>query len=64
MRCDSAKVNIAPRTGEAKWLRLVGGSLCNANSQYPNGDCVQTVECVQLANIQTHRNNLRLCRWC
>jgi hypothetical protein len=44
IRMDSAKVNIAPPTTEAKWFRLVGVRLGNSTDLYPNGDEVQTVE--------------------
>ena len=39
---DSAKVNIAPASGEATWYRLVGVRLGNETDLYPNGDEVQT----------------------
>lgn len=44
VRLDSAKVNIAPPSREAKWFRLVGVPLANATPEYPHGDEVQTVE--------------------
>ncbi len=44
MRLDSAKVNIAPPSREARWFRLVGVEIGNASELYPNGDEVQTVE--------------------
>jgi AAA domain len=44
IRIDSAKVNIAPPSGEAQWFRLVGINLANATDAYPHGDTVQTVE--------------------
>jgi hypothetical protein len=43
IRLDSAKVNIAPSMGEARWFRLVGVKLGNSTDLYPNGDEVQTV---------------------
>jgi hypothetical protein len=43
IRLDSAKVNITPPMAEAKWFRLVGIRIGNANDRYPNGDEVQTV---------------------
>jgi len=43
IRLDSAKVNIAPPMGEARWFRLVGVKLGNASDLYPNGDEAQTV---------------------
>lgn len=44
IRMDSAKVNIAPPTVDAKWFRIVGVDIGNATELYPNGDQVQTVE--------------------
>lgn len=44
IRMDSGKVNIAPPMADAKWFRIVGVPLGNANKTYPNGDNVQTVE--------------------
>lgn len=44
IRMDSAKVNIAPPTVEAKWFRIIGIDLGNATEMYPNGDQVQTIE--------------------
>jgi hypothetical protein len=44
VRVDSGKVNIAPAAATAKWFRLVGVPLSNANVTYPSGDEVQTVE--------------------
>jgi hypothetical protein len=44
VRVDSAKVNIAPPMAKAKWFKLVGVQLCNANELYKSGDTVQTVE--------------------
>ena len=44
VRVDSGKVNIAPAATTAKWFRLVGVPLGNANVTYPSGDEVQTVE--------------------
>jgi hypothetical protein len=44
VRVDSGKVNIAPAAATAKWFRLVGVPLGNANATYPSGDEVQTVE--------------------
>jgi hypothetical protein len=43
VRMDSAKVNITPAMGDAKWFQLVGVRLGNATELYPNGDEVQTV---------------------
>lgn len=44
IRMDSAKVNIAPPTREAKWFRLIGVPLGNENDLYPHGDEVQAIE--------------------
>src|SRR6516164_8570663 len=44
VRVDSGKVNIAPAAATAKWFRLVGVPLGNANVTYSSGDEVQTVE--------------------
>ncbi|WP_051677320.1 AAA family ATPase [Bradyrhizobium sp. URHD0069] len=44
IRMDSAKVNIARPTIEAKWFRIVGVDIGNSTELYPNGDQVQTVE--------------------
>jgi hypothetical protein len=44
VRCDNAKVNIAPPADKARWFRLVGVKLGNQTDDYPNGDEVQTVE--------------------
>ena len=44
IRLDPAKVNITPRSQQAKWFKLVGVRLGNGTDQYPNGDEVQTVE--------------------
>jgi hypothetical protein len=44
IRLDSAKVNITPHMGNAKWFRLVGVEIGNASDLYPRGDQVQTVE--------------------
>jgi hypothetical protein len=43
VRLDSAKVNIAPPSREAKWFRIVGQELGNGTERYPKGDEVQTV---------------------
>jgi hypothetical protein len=43
-RVDSGKVNIAPPTVEAMWIKLVGVRLGNGNDIYPSGDEVQTIE--------------------
>lgn len=44
VRLDSAKINIAARSGRADWFRLVGVPLDNGTAEYPNGDMVQVVE--------------------
>jgi hypothetical protein len=44
VRLDSAKVNLAVRSGKAEWFHLVGVPIGNGNKQYPNGDTVQVVE--------------------
>jgi 5S rRNA maturation endonuclease (ribonuclease M5) len=44
IRMDSAKVNIAPPMGRAKWFKLVGVRLDNGNEKYPGGDEVQAAE--------------------
>lgn len=44
VRMDSAKVNIAPPSREAKWFRIVSVPLGNATDLYPAGDHVQAVE--------------------
>jgi hypothetical protein len=43
-RIDSGKVNIAPPSAEAMWIKLIGVRLGNGNDIYPNGDEVQTIE--------------------
>jgi hypothetical protein len=44
IRMDSAKVNIAPPSTEAKWFKLVDVPLGNTTEQYPRGDHVQASE--------------------
>ena len=44
IRLDSAKVNIAPPSIEARWFRIVGVPLGNSTDLYPHGDEVPTVE--------------------
>ena len=44
VRMDSAKVNITPPLWKAKWFKLVGVKIGNANLMYQSGDEVQTVE--------------------
>jgi hypothetical protein len=44
IRLDCAKVNITARSGKPTWFHLVGVSIGNTTSEYPNGDTVQVVE--------------------
>jgi len=44
VRLDSAKVNIAARSGKPTWFRLIGVPIGNGTPEYPNGDAVQVVE--------------------
>jgi hypothetical protein len=44
VRLDDGKVNLAPKSPDAMWFRLVGVSLGNGTLEYPNGDNVQTAE--------------------
>jgi hypothetical protein len=44
LRLDSAKVNLLPPARKAEWFALVSVDLGNATADYPEGDCVQTVE--------------------
>jgi len=44
LRVDSAKINIAPPSIEARWFRLVGIRLGNSTDLYPRGDEVPTAE--------------------
>jgi len=44
IRLDSAKVNIAARSGKATWFHIIGVPIGNATPEYPNGDTVQAVE--------------------
>jgi hypothetical protein len=44
VRVDSAKVNIAPPSTEARWFRIVGVPLGNGTDLYPHGDTVPTVK--------------------
>jgi hypothetical protein len=44
IRIDSAKVNIAPPSIEARWFRIVSVPLGNGTDLYPHGDEVPTVE--------------------
>src|SRR5262249_26023225 len=44
VRLDSAKVNIAARCATPEWFHIVGQSIGNATTDYPNGDIIQVVE--------------------
>jgi hypothetical protein len=44
IRLDSAKMNIAPPSIEARWFKIVGVPLENKTDLYPHGDEVPTVE--------------------
>jgi hypothetical protein len=44
VRLDAAKINIAARSGEAVWFKLVGVNIGNGDAQYPGGDTVQVAE--------------------
>jgi hypothetical protein len=44
IRLDSAKVNLAVRSGKAEWFHTIGVPIGNGNKQYPNGDTIQVVE--------------------
>jgi AAA domain-containing protein len=44
VRLDSAKVNLAVRSGKAEWFHIVGQSIGNRTDEYPNGDTIQVVE--------------------
>jgi hypothetical protein len=43
IRLDSAKLNIASRSGRATWFRIVSQSIDNSTDAYPSGDSVQVV---------------------
>jgi hypothetical protein len=51
LRVDSAKINIAPPSIEARWFRLVGIRLGNSTDLYPRGDEVPTAEPWKPPNI-------------
>jgi hypothetical protein len=57
IRVDSAKVNIAPPSIEARWFRIVGVSIGNGTALYPRGDEVPTVEPWAPPDIWTEINN-------
>lgn len=44
IRRDNAKANMAPRSSDAEWYRLVSVSLENGDDEYPMGDSVQVAE--------------------
>jgi hypothetical protein len=44
VRLDSAKVNIAARSGKPTWFRLVPVPIGNITHDYPAGDTIQVVE--------------------
>ena len=44
IRLDTAKINIAPPSREARWFKLIGVPLDNGGGIYAAGDTVQTVE--------------------
>jgi len=44
VRLDSAKVNIAARSGAASWFRIVGVPIGNVTPEYPAGDTIQVAE--------------------
>jgi hypothetical protein len=44
VRLDSAKVNLAVRSGKAEWFHIIGVPIGNGTKQYPDGDTIQVVE--------------------
>lgn len=44
VRLDSAKVNLAVRSGVATWFKLVGVPINNGDATYPAGDTIQVAE--------------------
>ena len=44
VRMDKGKVNITPPSRQARWFKLIGISIGNADDTYKSGDEVQTVE--------------------
>jgi hypothetical protein len=44
VRLDSAKVNLAVRSGKAEWFHITGQPIGNSTDEYPNGDTIQVVE--------------------
>ena len=57
IRVDSAKVNIAPPSIEARWFRIVGVPIGNGTDLYPHGDEVPTVEPWMPPDIWVEINN-------
>lgn len=47
VRLDSAKANLAPRAGQAKWFRLNRVKIGNGTPDYPNGDDVAVIQAWQ-----------------
>jgi hypothetical protein len=47
VRLDSAKANLAPRAGQAKWFHLKRIKIGNGTPEYPNGDDVAVIEAWQ-----------------
>jgi hypothetical protein len=43
IRLDSAKLNIASRSGKTTWFKIIGVAIGNETDDYPNGDSVQVV---------------------
>ena len=41
---DAAKINIAARSGDAIWFKLLDVPIGNGTPEYPNGDTVQVAE--------------------
>jgi hypothetical protein len=44
IRLDSAKINLAVRSGAATWFRIVGVPIANTTADYPAGDAIQVAE--------------------
>lgn len=44
VRVDNAKINLAIKTPNPQWFRLVSVALGNTTTTYPNGDHVQAIE--------------------
>jgi len=41
VRVDDAKMNMAPRSAKAQWIKLVSQNIGNGDDEYPHGDNVQ-----------------------